>query len=301
MRKVKISIIEPAGAPDRVALAKNIQDLEQRAFHVRHTPTSPESGWTYASGPAQHRCAALSDALGDKDSDYVIAARGGYGASDLLPLLDWDQLAAMHPKCLIGLSDITALQVALYARLGWRGLHAVMPGGSLWHPGTWHTEHLLDLLGRGLPWHESLAVEPVGTKATERPVEGVLLGGCLAVLTSLIGTPYLPVSWKGIILFIEDTNENPGRLMRYWNQWQQCGVLNGLHAVLVGQLTGISERADVLAQFARRSPCPVYSCELFGHQTPSFAIGQGAHARIAGDKLHWEIDQLRTPPARSSG
>ncbi len=292
MHSVRLIVIEPAGTPDRDLLAKNIKDLEQREFTVLHTPMRPETGWVYASGPAADRYKALSDALSDDASDFVLAARGGYGASDLLPLMDWDHLRTLRPKCLIGLSDITALQAALFTRLGWRGLHAVMPGGSLWCPGSDHTEHLLGLLGHGLPWREALPIEAVTADGEKRSVEGTLLGGCLAVLTSLIGTSYLPPSLDGIILFIEDTNENPGRLMRFWNQWEQSGTLAGLRAIVIGQLIGASERHEILTQFARRSPCPVYASDLFGHESPSYALGQGARARIADGKLHWAIDQI---------
>lgn len=292
MANVRIHVVEPAGTPDRELLSENIRDLEQRGFEVRHTPISPEPGWDYASGPAHDRCTALTDALSDDECDFVIAARGGYGATDLLPLIEWDRLRNAVPKCLVGLSDITALQIAFHDRLGWRGLHAVMPGGKLWRPGSTHTEHLLGLLAQGPPWNETLSVEPVTSGYGLPVVEGTLLGGCLSVLTGLIGTPYLPTAWDGVILFIEDINENPGRLMRFWNQWQQNGALRGLRAVVVGQLVGISERREVLAQFARRSPCPVYACDVFGHQAPSFAVGQGARARIAEGKLHWAIEQI---------
>jgi len=287
-----IHIVEPAGRPDHGLLARNIQDLEQRGFVVRYTPMCPEPRWPYASGTAQARCDALSAALVDDDCDYVVAARGGYGASDLLPLMNWEVLRRARPRCLVGLSDITALQVAIHDRLGWCGLHAVMPGGTLWQPGSSYTEHVIDLLLQGPPWCEKLALEPVGTERSEVVIEGKLLGGCLAVLTGMIGTPYSASSWKDNILFVEDVNENPGRLMRFWNQWDQSGALTGLRAVVIGQLAGISERRDVLRQFALRTPCPVYSCEQFGHEVPSYALGQGARARIEDSALCWEIDRI---------
>lgn len=252
----------------------------------------PEPGWPFASGSAKARCDALSAALSDDGCDYVIAARGGYGASDLLPLLDWNALKSTRPKCLVGLSDITALQIAIHDRLGWSSLHAVMPGGVLWKPGSSYTEHLIGLLTRGPPWKESLPVAPVVSRGPQDAIEGTLLGGCLAVLTGLIGTPCSPSAWQKTILFIEDVNENPGRLMRFWSQWQQCGALSGLLALVVGQLAGVSERRKVLQQFAERTPCPVYSCEQFGHEAPSYAVGQGALARIEDGALRWEIDRI---------
>ena len=293
MSKVGIHIIEPAGTPDRAALSRNIVDLERRGFRVRYTATPSFSAWSYASGSATDRCHALHGALCNDEIEYVVAARGGYGASDLLPLLDWDRLSKSKPKCLVGLSDVTALQLALYSRLGWRGLHAVMPGGSLWVPGESSTEQLVSLLEQGPPWREKLPLQAVTPGNPKYSIEGILLGGCLAVLTNLIGTPYQLTSWDGYILFIEDTHENPGRLMRFWNQWIQCGALDGLAALVVGQLVGIEDRGKVLDQFAARSPCPVFSCDQFGHQKPSFAVGQGAQAHITGNDLHWEIDEFQ--------
>ncbi len=105
MGKVGIHIIEPAGTPDRAALSRNIVDLERRGFRVRHTATPSFSAWSYASGSATDRYHALHDALCNDDIEYVVAARGGYGASDLLPLVDWDRLSKAKPKCLVGLSS----------------------------------------------------------------------------------------------------------------------------------------------------------------------------------------------------
>jgi muramoyltetrapeptide carboxypeptidase LdcA involved in peptidoglycan recycling len=81
--------------------------------------------------------------------------------------------------------------------------------------------------------------------------------------------------------------------MRFWNQWIQCGALDGLAALVVGQLVGIEDRGEVLDQFAARGPCPVFSCNQFGHEKPSFAVGQGAQAHITGNELHWEIDEFK--------
>jgi len=287
-----VRIIELASKPDRKVLERNLGDLRRRGFGVEHTAVTEDPDWAWASGSIKTRHQALEQALYDENCRYIVAARGGYGCSDLLPLLDWERLHTVSPKCLIGLSDICALQAAFYSQLGWRSLHAVMPGGPLWQPGSTHTEHLLILLEDGLPWEESITIQPCSTTTSDRPIEGVLLGGCLAVLTNLIGTPYLPSSLAGFILFIEDTNENPGRLLRFWNQWLQSGLLCGLKAVLVGQLEGVTEREKVLTQLAVRSPCPIYSTELFGHRAPSFSIGQGAPAYIDGSTLHWRISAL---------
>jgi len=288
-----IRIVEPAGRPNAKALANNIQWLKQQGFHILYDPITCDENWPYNGGPMQLRADALNNALCEKESDYVLAARGGHGASDVLPLLEWGELAAGKPKYLIGLSDITAIQSALYTKLGWRSLHTTMPGGSLWDTHCDDVNQLTRLLHSGLPWCGEIQLDP-GQLSSK--IEGTLFGGCLAVLTALIGTPYFPKTLDGAILFLEDINESPGRLMRFWNQWQQSGMTQGLRAIVLGHFAGIDKsnpddaRSRTIAEFRHRCDCPVLSTNQFGHCSPSFALGIGAIGRIESYCLSWEMN-----------
>ncbi len=287
-----IRIVEPAGRPDAEALTRNIQSLEQQGFRVLYEPIACDANWPYNSGPMQIRADALNSALCEKESDYVLAARGGYGASDVLPLLNWDKLTTVKPKYLIGLSDIGAIQSALYSKLGWRSLHTVMPGGNLWNSNCDDVKQLTHLLRSDDPWRGEILLD--NTQHSEK-LEGELFGGCFAVLTSLIGTPYLPKTLAGKILFFEDISESPGRLMRFWNQWQQASMAQGVQAVLLGHFTDLDKennddvREKVISEFQRRCECPVLSTTQFGHCSPSFALGIGAIGRLEKGKLVWEM------------
>ncbi len=287
-----IRIIEPAGKPDPVALARNIQWLEQQGFRILYDALTCDENWPYNGGPMQARADALTNALCEQESDYVLAARGGYGASDVLPLLDWTKLGNTKPKYLMGLSDITAIQSALYCKLGWRSLHTTMPGGNLWKPDCDDVKQLTGFLYSGLPWHGEIQLGP--GHATDN-IDGMLFGGCFAVLTSLIGTPYFPNTLAGNILFLEDVNESPGRLMRFWNQWQQSGITRGIKALVLGHFSGLDKddnddaREKILAEFQRRCDYSVLSTGQFGHCRPSFALGIGAIARVEKSCLSWEM------------
>lgn len=287
-----IRIVEPAGQPNATALAKNIQWLEQQGFRVLYDSIACDENWPYNGGPTQTRADALNDALCETESDYVLAARGGYGASDVLPLLDWGRFKTVNPKFLLGLSDITAIQSALYARLGWYSLHTTMPGGSLWDSNSDDVEQLTKFLRSGLPWQGEIQLE---SGQSPDKIDGTLFGGCFAVLTSLIGTPCFPKTLDNTILFLEDINESPGRLMRFWNQWQQADITKGIKALVLGHFSGLDKndnedaRQNVVSEFQRRCDCPVLSTTQFGHCSPSFALGIGAIAQVENGSLSWEM------------
>ena len=127
-----IRIVRPSSREAADLLAPRLEELRKLGLKVRYEDVPVDPLWAYSAGPPEARAAALQAALVEKNTDLVWAARGGYGASDLLPLLDWRRLEAAGEKILVGFSDVSALHSALYARLGWRGWHAPMPATALW-------------------------------------------------------------------------------------------------------------------------------------------------------------------------
>jgi muramoyltetrapeptide carboxypeptidase len=298
-----IRIIRPSSREREDLLPARLAELARRGVEVRFDDLAPDPDWLYAAAPPATRAAALEAALCEPKTTAVVAARGGYGASDLLPLLDWPRLGRTPPKLVVGFSDISALHAALHARLGWPGLHAPMPATTLWGAGGDERDvvallHALDSYATTGRCAGAIAVRPVA--AAPRPVSGKLtgklFGGCFSVLTNLIGTPYLPRSFAGTILFLEDTDEHPARLMRYLNQWLQSGLLHGVAALVVGHLRklgdAIPDCADfVYEEFARRTALPVYRSEAFGHVSPNFPLGIGAAATIDDTTLSWQLSR----------
>lgn len=282
-------VIDPSGAPVTQALETNFAALEAAGFSFDRRAYSDACGDRLGEAGTAARAALLNGALADYDA--IVCARGGYGISDLLDRLDWPALRASAPRLVVGFSDITALQCALYAQLGWASLHAPMPGSTLWRPGGGDVAAVVDVL-RGWPGEcgGSIAVDGDGAAA----VEGRLFGGCLSVVGALIGTPYFPGSLAGHVLFIEDVNENATRILRYWNQFRQAGVLDGVTAVVLGRFVHVdeSERAaldDLPARIAERCDCPVLTSPDFGHVCPNFPLMTGAAATIADGRLRWEF------------
>ncbi len=286
-----IHVLEPSGPPESDVLDRNLRAIRQQGFEVDYTPCSADAKTRLEIQGIEIRLGALQSAL-DSNSRYLLSARGGYGASELLSRLDWDALTKEVPRVLIGFSDISALQSALYARLKWPSLHAPMPGSSLWQGGE-DVRALLDLLRSDRPWTGSIDLAPV-SNTPELKCQGRLFGGCLSVLSNLVGTPNLPSDLSGHILFFEDTGESAPRLLRYWRQWLDSGLLKGVSAVVFGRFTemGSMTEADswAVTELAARTPCPVFSSRDFGHVTPNLPLAIGAQAEIRHDQLLWNLD-----------
>ncbi len=298
---VRLRIIRPSSREQNDLLQPRVGELRALGFDVAYEDLPADAAWAYTSGTRQDRARALESALCESSSDVVVAARGGYGASDLLVELDWAKLKRSKPKLIVGFSDVSALHSACYAQLGWPGLHAPMPATTLWHKDGQHDD-IDALLANLTKFHnggETTGSLPLSVVTPDAPnrLDGTLFGGCFTVLTNLIGTPYFPKSLAGHVVFIEDTDEHPARLMRAFNQWIQSGVLTGAKAIVVGYLRNLGEKIPdcapfVYQQFAARTPTPVYSTPLFGHTTPNFPLMVGATAAIENQRLSWRMRSL---------
>lgn len=236
----------------------------------------------YLAGDDRRRLAEWNEAVGDGEARAIFCARGGYGATRLLPHIDPAPLLA-RPRLLVGFSDVTALH-ALLNRAGLATLHGpvVTQLGRSPADAVTHLEALLlgavfsslDGPGRGL----------TGT-ATIRPgtVSGPLLGGSLTLLAHLCGTPWLP-RLRGAVLFIEDVGERPYKLDRYLTQLRLSGALDGVAGVAVGQLSGCDDGGGEAAAAVRRLVAelgvPAIEGLPAGHEDRNLALPLGPRATL---------------------
>jgi len=173
----------------------------------------------------------------DPDVRAIFAIRGGWGGARILPLLDWNGIRD-NPKLLIGYSDTTALHLAIAARAGFATLHAPN-GASSWQKESWDSLWQI-AFAAGTPVLGGAGVEDaVGRPArtlTGGTARGRLLGGNLTILSTLMGTGWLP-DFDGAILFVEDINEDPYRVDRMFQQLKLGGILDRVGGVIFGQCT----------------------------------------------------------------
>jgi len=250
------------------------------------------------AGDEATRARCLTEALRDPDTDLVMALRGGYGATRLLSLLDWKSLAE-YSAPLIGLSDVTALTMALLAKAG-------KPG--------WQ--------GPTLSWfdHNNDACDAAFMKAMREPrflietpaagdefsAEGILWGGNLTLIESLIGTEYLPRISGGIFVF-EDVAEPAWRVDRMLNHLADAGILGSQKAILVGSLRGADDHAGAgqgrfdlghcLEFIRQKCGLPIATGLPFGHipETVTLPIGCSARVSLRHGKLTIAVDEPPVP------
>ncbi|MGC3996655.1 MAG: LD-carboxypeptidase [Anaeromyxobacter sp.] len=276
-----VRVIAPSSPFDPVFLARGLEVLQGRlGLQVRHR-IDLDARDHFLAGDDARRLEEWREAVADPDARAIFCARGGYGASRLLPELDPAALVA-RPKLLVGFSDITVLH-ALLNRAGLATIHGpvLTQLGRAPEEAVAHLERLL--AGDAPPPGPGTPPPGAGLAGTATVVAGratgPLLGGSLTLLAHLCGTPWFP-PLAGAILLVEDVDEKPYRVDRYLTQLRLAGVLRGLAGVALGQFTGCDapglRGVEVARRFAAGLGVPVIEGLPSGHEDANFAVPLGA-------------------------
>ncbi len=226
-----IRIVAPSGVFDRTVFAAGVALLESQGFVPRFDPDLFACD-RYFAGSDARRLRELRTALADPDAKAIWAARGGYGATRLLPQLSEAEVRLAN-KWWVGFSDASAVH-ALWFRAGVASVH----GANVTTLPAWSDAARTELFGLVRGAHAqsfSGEVQRVGPR-----VVGPVVGGNLTVLAAMAGTGTLPAN-RGAIVFLEDVGERPYRLDRSVTQLVQAGFFAGAVGVVLGQLTECEE------------------------------------------------------------
>lgn len=301
--KKHIYIYSPSSAVrDKAAFKRGVRRLTALGYEVELDEAALSSHQRFA-GDDQTRLAAIARAAAS-GADVALISRGGYGLTRLLPHINYKALdkAVSRGTRFVGLSDFTALQNALLAKTGavtWAGPALGEDFGTEGQPDDIMEACFDDLItgqGEGTGWRlPKIATKSIADGAWQPGAGGkfgvknaVLWGGNLAVLSSLVGTPYLP-QVKGGILFLEEVHEHPYRLERMLTQLLHAGVLAQQKAVVLGQFTNYKlvphdkgfKLATVVAWLQRQIKAPVLSGLPFGHVPTKVVLPVGGKVTLA--------------------
>ena len=288
-----IYVYSPSGAVrDKAALRRAVKRLQQLGHEVELDRDALASHTRFAGDDAT-RLAAIHRAAAS-GADVAMMTRGGYGLTRLLPEIRYKQLAKAIERGtrFVGMSDFTALQMALLARTGastWAGPLLCADLGSADEPDDIMLACLQDLFsgeGEGTGWR--LPKDSEGVLAGRELHGAQLWGGNLAVLCSLVGTPWLPPI-QGGVLFLEDVGEHPYRIERMLTQLLYAGVLARQKAIVLGQFTDYRRTphdkgfslATVVAWLRQHTRVPVLTGLPFGHVPTKVALPVGAKVTLA--------------------
>lgn len=271
-----------------------IDTLTALGFKVREGAHLRARRGQFAGSDAQ-RAADVNAGFADPSVQALLALTGGSGANRILPLIDYAQIRRT-PKVLAGFSDTTALINAVFARTGLVTFHAPV-GVSEWN--AFSVRHFRGVLVDAEPMTLRNPAEagefPVPREdriRTLRPgrARGPLVGGNLAVLSSLAGSPYLP-SFDGAILFLEEINEFIYRVDRMLSTLKLAGAFDRLAGVVLGAFTnctpgdgfGTLTLDEVFDDYFGALGIPVYRGASFGHIKRKFTLPIGLPAEVDAD------------------
>ena len=244
-----IGIVSPGRWCDPSWIDRPKAFFESRGYKVAvHLQNYLRAG--QLAGSDAERAKGIMDMFADPAVGAMIATRGGTGSLRVLDLLDYDFIRR-HPKAFIGYSDVTMLLQGIARRSGIVTYHGPMGWNFAQEDNSPRTaEDFFAVVGNTggvctLRYTEPECVRP-GT------AEGVIVGGNIARLQCMLGTPY---DWLGkdAILFLEDVDEVLYRIDGMLTQFRMAGKFDGVRAVLIGEMTDI---IDTETGFARAGEKP---------------------------------------------
>jgi len=266
-----IGVISPAAAVETEALRHGCEALERLGFAVRVGPHALDRQ-RFLAGTDQARASELTAMFRDPLVHAIFCSRAGYGSGRLLPFLDFPALSQTG-KIFLGYSDVTLLLNAFVQQAGLVCFHGPLVADEFANGFSARAlTHLLGLLTTGSG--EERITFP--TVIHDGVAEGRLLGGCLSLLVTTLGTPFA-LETTGAILFIEDVGEKPYRIDRMLTQLKQAGRLDGLAGVLFGEMSGcLGEHND---------PTLLLSIIADVFSDYSYPVGFGLPAGHGGENL----------------
>lgn len=299
-----IAIVAPASAAPN-ASDDAAQWLADRGFTPLVMPASRtrlDVPYEYLAGSDADRLADLHAAFADPNVGAVWCLQGGFGSWRLLDQLDYG-LLQKHPKPFIGYSDITALHLAMQRHAGFVTFHGPMLAQDLLAGKREPTESSLLAMVGGQMGQGAWITPPIDAQATELlpgVASGRLIGGNLALIAALIGTPH-EIDTHDAILFIEDVNEAVPRVDRLLGQLAAAGKFDGVKGVLVGNFTRLGVQMDdaqaqgllyplILDQFRARG-IPVLAAWPSGHGDPNLTLPLGARVTLDTARGALRLDQ----------
>ncbi|HRY51548.1 MAG TPA: LD-carboxypeptidase, partial [Candidatus Paceibacterota bacterium] len=287
-----IGLISPSGpVVDLARVERGVRYLERRGYRVRMGRHALKVHG-FLAGTDEERLADLHEMFEDREVKAIICLRGGYGLTRLLPRLNYE-LVASHPKIVVGFSDITALQLALWRHCRMVTFHGPMVQADFSGVTDEVTEESLWRL-LTIPDPPTPYVLPEAHWGPVRGghVTGRLIGGNLSLLTSLVGTPYQP-SFRKALLFVEEVAEEPYRIDRMFTQLIHAGVPKKIAGLLTGQFSHCIARVagrpsftldEVLGGQEKEWGVPWVSNLPFGHVRRKITLPIGVRARLDFDQ-----------------
>jgi len=294
-----IGLISASGATPPEKFLPAVKSIEKLGFNVVAGETC-RARHGYLAGSDELRACEVNQMFSDSNIDGIFCIRGGYGATKILPLLDFDMIKA-NPKVFAGYSDVTALHIVFNQQCGFVTYHTPMPSTEFIRPEmdeyTWNS--FIESVTATERTDYYLKNPPGRTMTTlaDGKATGQLIGGNLTLVTASLGTPY-EIDTRGKILFLEDIDESEQRVDRMLTQLKLAGKLDGVAGILLGAWTNCGPENPQRPEYSLSLrtifqeilvPCnkPIIMDVTCGHCLPTMSLPLGR--TIAMDAVNQTI------------
>ena len=287
----KIGLIGASSPTKQERIEPSIKAMEALGLEVV-LGESCRANHGFLSGSDELRARDVNEMFKDKSIKGIFAIRGGYGASRILDMLDYDMIQK-NPKVFAGYSDVTALHSVLNERCKLITFHTPMPSTEF-YKGV--DEYTMDYFKRNIFTNEPLGMlknpkgEEIKTLVSGMAI-GQLVGGNLSLIASSMGTPY-ELNTKGKILFLEDVDEYPYKIDRMLLQLKQCGKFRDAAGIILGAWTDCEAKEgdnslslmEVFKELIVTENKPTIYNLACGHCMPTISLPLGEEVKIDGYK-----------------
>ncbi len=278
----RIGVIAPAGCVERDALLRGVQAIRNHGFEVELSSRILDSKG-YLAGDERNRAEDLINFFQRNDINAIFCARGGFGSAQLLPYLIQSNFRPA-PKIFAGSSDVTFLLNWINNRFGMVTFHAPMVAMELARGVNGRTQEFFWglLTGAKSEWQIDL-----GDVIRTGKAEGEMMGGCLSVLVTTLGTPY-EIRTDGKLLFLEDIGERPYRVERMLTHLKMAGKLDRLAGLVFGDFTnceaeGSRSVLQIINEVFAQAPYPVVAGMPAGHGREHITLPFGSNMLLDGN------------------
>ena len=288
-----VRVLSLASPVDESRLESGLKEIARLGYRAKIDRERALARGGFFAGSTAERSAALKEALTETDTSAIFCSRGGYGSNYLLEGLS---VALAMPKILLGYSDVTSLQIFLWQKFRWITLYGPMVAAGLdkapGAPEGYDSDSFIHALT------ETRQGWPVPLPGTEvimpGSADGTLLGGCLTLIETALGTPW-ELDTHGAILVLEDRGMKPWQVDRALMHLKQAGKFRGVSGVLLGEFPECEGPAatetvrDVARRILGTLGFPIVWGAAIGHtKRAMLTLPLGVRARLKAD----EVSQL---------
>ncbi len=278
----KVGLAAPSSPVEEKKVSRGVEILQEAGFSVEWSPDI-FSKKGYLAGDDERRAEEINGFIRRDDIQAIFIARGGYGISRILDRIDFQGLVE-NPKPIIGFSDSSSLISHVSASLGIFAIHGTMAAtGAMMSKEHSHRDLIFRILKDEVTYPFRLFEGLKGGKG-ESSIEGKVCGGCLSVISSMLGTVFFPGTERKI-LFLEEVGEKAYRVDRMMNHLRLAGAIRQACAVLAGRFVPVQgEREelllDIVEETCRGENVPFFKGFPGGHLGENLPLPLGVPIRI---------------------